>query len=494
MSGTSMSVLGILLGYIAVCILIGWYSYRRRAPGLYDFYIASGSMGPIIMAGTIAATGYSAYAILGGPGWFYNGGTSPAMSELPYIAGNVLVCLIVGSRIFKAGVYHKFITPADFFAKRFGEKWITRFVVGLVICFLASIFYVSAQLIGSTYVVTGLSGGELDFLPIVIVMAITLAVYVALGGFRAVAYTDFIQAIMMTIMIIGFAIVAYREFGGVHQLWATAIERRPSIMTLDTGHPWFLSKGMVCFLGPMMFPHLWVRLYANRSLEGLRSMAIGGCIAGVLVVILSYTTIGAVTSATFPDIATAPGPADQLPVFWALGRFGPILGAVLFTGAMAAAFSTADSILLMVSSSFSRDIFGLFNWPKTEKNQLAVARLLIVAIIGVSLIGGLFAKGTGLMKMVLSFTYPGYYMLMPITLCALFWKRANKYGLMAGLVTRTIISLLVIAKVIPTMGTYSGFIGISVCAVVLVVVSLLTPAPSEQQLSEFFVEQGKITT
>ena len=492
-SSTSSAILGIIFGYVALCIFIGWFAYRKRGAGIRDFYVASGSIGPVIMAGTIAATGYSAYAVLGGPGWAYTGGVGPPMSELPYMFGNVLVCLVVGARIFKAGVYHEFITPADFFAKRFREEWITRIIVGFVICFLGSIFYISAQLIGSTYVITGLSGGELKYLPILIVMAITLVVYVALGGFRAVAYTDFMQAVMMTLLIVGMAIVAIKDFGGVSQLWASAIDKHPAIMTLDTPHRWFVTYGLMAFLGPMMFPHLWVRLYANRSLEGLRSMAIGGLMAGVLVVIFSYTTMGATISATFPDAATAPGPADQLPVFWALGRFGPILGAVLFTGAMAAAFSTADSILLMVSSSFSKDILGLFNWPKTEKNQMATARFLIVAVIGISLIGGLNPQ-MGLIKMVMSLTYPLYYMLMPVTLLGLFWRKTNKYGVGAGLITGATITLLVIAGVIPTYGFFNGFIGICTCAVVIVVVSLLTPSPSKQELSKFFIEQSKVTT
>lgn len=490
-SGTSTAILVIIFGYIAVCIFIGWFAYRRRGAGIRDFYVASGSIGPVIMAGTIAATGYSAYAILGGPGWAYTGGIGPPMSELPYMFGNVLVCLIVGSRIYKAAVYHKFVTPADFFAKRFGEKWVTRIIVGFIISFLGSIFYISIQLIGSTYVVTGLSGGELGYLPILFVMAVTLVVYISLGGFRAVAYTDFIQVIMMTALLVGAAIVATRDFGGTHQLWATAIERHPAIVALDTPRIWFVTCGVLAFLGPITFPHLWIRLYANRSLEGLRAMALGGLLAGVLVVIFGYTTMGAVISATFPDAATAPGPADQLPVFWALGRFGPIWGAALFTGAMAAAFSTADSILLMVSSTFSKDILGLFDWPKTEKNQMTVARFLIVVVIAISLIGGLNPQ-MGLIKTVMSLTYPLYYMLMPVTLLGLFWRRANKYGVGAGLVTGAIITLLVIAGVIPNYGTFNGFIGICTCTVLIVVVSLLTSPPSKQQLGEFFVEQGKV--
>ena len=484
-SRISVAILAIIFGYIFVCVFIGWLAHRRSGRGVRDFYVASGTLGPFIMAGTVAATGYSAYAVLGGPGWFYSAGLAPAFFEMAYVSGSTIGIIFVGSRIYKAGVYHKFITPADLIAKRFNDRWVTRIVVGLFITILFSIFYISAQLIGCTYVITGLSGGELPYIPILLIMALAVMVYIIMGGMRAVAYTDFLQFIMMIILVGGLFVLTCRDFGGLHQIWDTAIKIHPSLT--ETGYPriYWVTAAMSCMLASLAFPHVWNRCYANRGLNGIGAMAIGNVFIAAFVIILGYTTMGAAISAEFPNPATAPGPGDQLTVFYTLGLLGPVLGALMFTGAMAAAFSTADSILLTVASSFSQDILGLFGWPKTERNQLLAARILIAVLLGTAILGGLHPT-MPLIKMVTTLTYPGYMLLVPIALIGIFWRRANRYGILSALVGGMIVCLLITVKVIPTYGTYEGFFGVILAAVLLVVVSLLTPAPSKQQIEEFY--------
>ena len=487
MSPGSLVVLAIIIVYLALCLWMGYIAYKKGADTTQDYFIAAGTMPPFIMMATFVATQFSSYTFLGGAGYFFSDNIMPGMSELIIIVMSPL-SLIFAIRIYKAAYYHKMTTVADLISARFNSRASVVFsaiVLGLLVSLAFSVFYVSIQLIGSAYTLSGLTGGELKYLPILIFFTIIMAIYTSLGGFRAVAYTDAMQLVMcfFFLSILGFVVVGH--YGGLNSLFEQAIAARPEAFVIKENINYLGIVAPVVFIGYLYMPHMTVRLYSTKNLKGVMYMIVGCALAGTIMLVFVSPITGSAISVFAPKGIEGVS-NDQLLVQWCLHHLGPVVSAILLSGAIAASFSTADSLLLMGASVIVNDIcIKTFQVNWDAKKTMLISRITVITMIALAFIGALNPQ-LGIMRMMLKLTFPSYTVLVPCVV-AIFWRKANAKGIITGLVLGSIAAIAqALGFVSPPFGVYSLFYNVIITSLGIVIVSIATGGPSENESLEVF--------
>jgi sodium/proline symporter len=172
-----------------------------------------------------------------------------------------------------------------------------------------------------------------------------------------------------------------------------------------------------------------------------------------------------------------------------------IVAGVIIAGILAATMSTSDSQLLAAASAVSQNIVREFFGKKlSQKASMVVARCAVIAI---SVVAVIWAKDEGSVFEIVSFAWAGFGAAFgPVVLFALFWKRTNKWGALAGMVvggSMIFIWKYVIAKLGGVFAIYELLPAFILASIAIVVVSLLTKAPEKEIVEDFeAVKSGKV--
>ena len=177
------------------------------------------------------------------------------------------------------------------------------------------------------------------------------------------------------------------------------------------------------------------------------------------------------------------------------GAVFAILAGIILAGILAATMSTSDSQLLAAASAVSQNIVKeFFGKTLSQKTSMLVARLTVVVI---AIVGVIWAKDEGSVFEIVSFAWAGFGAAFgPVVLFALFWKRTNKWGALAGMVSGGVMIFVwkyVIAKLGGVFAIYELLPAFVIACVAIVVVSLITKAPEKEIIKDFeAVKSGKV--
>ena len=249
-------------------------------------------------------------------------------------------------------------------------------------------------------------------------------------------------------------------------------------------------------LGYFGMPHILLRFMAIRDKNEVR---ISRRIASIWVFISMFVAmfigfIGRTLSANgFLRVFEGNSDAETLVVEMANkmsehGVFLILMAGLIFSGILACTMSTSDSQLLAASSSMSENILGgVFGMKLSDKQKMFTARLVVILIAVLGIIIA-WDPNSSVFRVV-SFAWAGFGATFgPVMLAALFWKRTNRYGAIAGMAAGAVMVFLwkfVIAKLSPVLAIYELLPTFIVAAIVIVAVSLATPAPEAEIVEEF---------
>ena len=339
-----------------------------------------------------------------------------------------------------------------------------------------------------------------------IISAVVIVGYTTLGGFLAASTTDFIQSIVMTIAIIVVLGYGINVAGGMDVVIANAQEL-PGYLDLTKGYNIATGEAasygfipivstLAWGLGYFGMPHILLRFMAIKD---TKKLTLSRRVATIWVVISLFvaTMIGIVSLSVsrvgvIPTFTTS-GESETVIVKIAQaisthGILPAIVAGIILAGILAATMSTADSQLLAASSSVSQNIMNdVFGIKMSQKMQMIVARVtvLIIAMIGIVLA----RDPQSSVFNIVSFAWAGFGAAFgPVVLFALFWKRSNKWGALAGMVSGGAMVFIWKYLVRPIGGAwdiYELLPAFIVASIMIVVVSLLTKAPSEEIVKEF---------
>ena len=500
---TALIILLTMAAYLAWVVAIG-FKFSKKNKDTDDFYLGGRKLGPFVTAMSAEASDMSSWLLLGLPGVAYLAGLPEACwTAIGLAVGTYFNWLIVAKRIRRYSIKLDAITVPEFFTKRYRDtKHILQFVAALIVV----VFFVPYT--GSGFAACGKLFSSLfgmDYHVAMIVSALVIAVYTTLGGFLAASTTDFIQSIVMTIAIVVVFGFGVSVAGGWDAVMANA-QALPGYLSLVQGYDvttgtaatysgLSIASTLAWGLGYFGMPHILLRFMAARKEEEL---TLSRRIASVWVVIsmavavligivgLGMSKVGAIETLSGTNSETVLVKIAQL--LASKGWFFAIVAGVILAGALAATMSTADSQLLAAASGVTEDILtAKFGLKLDAKKQMIVARASVIAI---SLIGIIVAwnPDSSVFKIV-SFAWAGFGATFgPIVLLALFWKRSNLQGAIAGMISGGAVVFIwkfVVAKLGGVFAIYELLPAFIVAIVVNVIVSLATKAPSKEITDEF---------
>ena len=469
-----------------------------------DFYLGGRKLGPFVTAMSAEASDMSSWLLMGLPGVAYLSGVCDAFwTALGLALGTWVNWLIVSKRIRNYSQKINAITIPDFFSKRYGdEKNILTCIAAIVIV----VFFIPYT--GSGFAACGKlfhSLFDIDYHVAMIVFACIIVAYTTLGGFLAASKTDFVQSIVMTVALITVLVYGFHAAGGVDAVFDHAKELSGYLSVtkmhdavnqtgIDYGFLTIIST-MAWGLGYFGMPHVLLRFMA---IDDPKKLKLSRRIATVWVVIsmsvavvigivgLGVSRAGKIVTLTGSDSETIIVKiADILSKH---NIFTAIVAGVILAGILAATMSTADSQLLAASSSISENFMAEFLKIKMDtKKSVIYARVTVVII---SIIAVFIAwDPTSSVFQIVSFAWAGFGAAFgPVMLLALFWRRSNKYGAIAGMLSGGVMVFVWKYAIRPMGGAwdiYELLPAFLIAFVINMLVSLATKAPDQMITDEF---------
>ena len=511
-------ILVVMLCYMLMIILIGVLFARRSQQSSENYFLGGRTLGPWVSAMSAEASDMSGYLLMGVPGLAYWCGLADAgWTAIGLALGTYLNWLLVSRRLRSYSVAAgNAITVPDFLSNRFHEK--KKVILSVSAVFILIFFTVYAA---SCFVTCGKLFAGLFNMPYHTMMLIGAAfvlLYTILGGFLAESVSDFLQAMVMVAALLCVLIVGVKNAGGLRAV----IENARSIPgflsltalaspTLDANGVQLAKEGAAVFgnaqgygflkilstlswgLGYFGMPQVLLRFMAiRRGSELTRSRRIAT--VWVVISLAAAVFIGLMGRALLPAdpaLATQSGSEN---VFAQLAKlmFHPVLAGLVTAGILAATISSSDSYLLIASSAVSKNIYGgIIKKNASDKQVMRLSRLVVLAI---TLLGLVIAwDENSVIFQVVSFAWAGFGATFgPLMLFSLFWKRTTRAGAIAGMVgggAMVFIWKLLIKPLGGLLGIYELLPAFLFSALLIGVVSLLTPAPSAEIQAEF--EQAK---
>ncbi len=460
-----------LVAYLGVLGMLGIRARRaRRNESLGDFYLAGRNLGPVVLLFTLYATQYSGNTLVGYPGEAYRIGF-PWVMSVGFMLAIVVVYLVIAPRLRAASETHRFVTPADWLEHRFGSPALT--LTANLLMAAAILNYLLAQLMAMGHVAAGLSGGAIPFAAGVLVLAGAILGYELLGGLRAVAWTDCLQGILLAIGLFGILAAAAisGETLGDATRWILAHQPEKALAPdAATRTTWISTILLIGFSGAV-YPQAIQRIFAARSTRSLRqAIAVLGFLP-----FLTTLPVFLVGILALPRLSNLSGiAADQvLPALlrdWSSGSPAMFLMSVLtVVGVVAAIMSTADSVLLTLSSMLAKDFAApalrRFGTSPDEARLTRLGKLfsllIMAALVTLALTPRISLWGLLELKMEL------LVQVAPAFVLGLTWRRTSPRAVLLGLLAGTALAAgLTLAGYGRPGGVHAGLLGVFLNAII----------------------------
>ena len=509
MSTAQIAIMATIIAYLCFVIFTGIMIGRRSKKNSEGFYLGGRGMGPLVTAMSAEASDMSSWLLMGLPGVAYLSGVADASwTAIGLAVGTYLNFLLVAKRLRRYSVQIDAITIPSFISKRYGEKKPVIMCIASLAILIFFVPYVASGLAAIGKLFNSLFGW--DYMMAVIIGTIVIISYTSVGGFSAVATMDLIQSVIMSVALIVITVFGINQAGGLDVVVENA-KALPGYLSFTeihdvasgTAKPYgimSIASMMAWGLGYFGMPHILVRFMAIRD---EKELDLSRRIAAVWVVISMTVAvcIGMIgySVSKVGNIPVLEGSASETVIVQisnllsTFGLFPAIVAGCILAGILAATMSTADSQLLAASSAFSenllQDVFGI---KLTAKQTMLVARLTVIAIAVIAVF--LARDPNSSVFQIVSFAWAGFGASFgPAMLCALFWKRSNRQGILAGMAAGAIMVFIwkfLIRPMGGVLGIYELLPAFLFGLIVIVVVSLITPEP-EKEIQDAFDQYNK---
>ncbi len=430
--GASGAIIGVLVFYFAILIGIGWWA-SRESRSVSGFYVAGKKLPSWVIAFSSNTTGESGWLLLGLTGMGYLVGFHALWIVLGEVIGVALAWSLVARPFKEFTDRYDAITVPDYLADRFRDRTHAIRIVSAVIIFSMVWAYTSAQLTASgkafsSFLGTSYEGG-------VLIGAAVIFLYTSIGGFKAVAYSDVLQGVLMFLCLLVLPIVGIQQAGGWNELMRAIGSIDPALLNPMGEHGLTVTGVMsaisfagigLAFLGA---PQLLTRFMSARNRGQIGE---GGMIAVACIIVFDIGAVltGVAGRVLFPGLAD---PETVLPMM-STELFPAIVAGVILVVVLAAIMSTVDSLLILASSAVVRDVFQKVLKPDFSDRQLSVIGRVLTIVIGLGGLAVALPESRMIFWFVL-FAWSGLASAFtPVVLCSLFWRRTTRAGALSGMI------------------------------------------------------------
>lgn len=481
--------LAILL-YLGLMVTLGVMAYYRTK-NMNDYMLGGRTIGPVVTALSAGASDMSGWLLMGLPGAMFATGLSSGWIVVGLLFGAYANWLLVAPRL-RAYTAHAgdAITIPDYFEKRFHDKSGVLRTVSAGVILIFFIMYASSGFVAGGRLFEAVFG--LEYTTGLWILAGVVIAYVFLGGFLAVSWTDVVQGMIMVIALLIVPGVALSLSGGINETLETIRTTDGSKLELFKGTTLIGIISLLAWgLGYFGQPHIIVRFMAIRNLSEMKSARRIG------MVWMTFSIIGAMVTGLF-GYAYFTQQAIELNnpenVFIQLSRdlFPGFITGLLLAALLAAIMSTISTQLLVSSSAATNDFYQRFmKRTPSDKELMLVGRIMVLAVALLAI-----ALSFGAQKSILTlvgYAWAGFGSAFgPVVLFSLLWRRMNKAGALASMLTGSIVVIAWIlvklyVKDLPfyISEMYEMIPAFLASTIALVVVSLATAEPSEAVYHEF---------
>lgn len=480
----------VFIGYFIILLGVALVFYFNGSnKNEKDYFLGGRSMGPWVTAMSAQASDMSAWLLMGLPGTILAFGFGQIWIGVGLALGTAANWIFCAKRLRKfSEASNDSITLPQYLTNRFATSSKVLQVICAVIFLIAFTVYVASAFVAGTSVFTMLFPG-ISSKTAMLVFALIIVGYTFLGGFKAVCWTDFFQGILMLIALLAIPIVVVATQDIDTGLLANVYEYTDadgSVVQCVFGESLFgaswqdIVSGLAWGLGYFGMPHIIVRFMSIEK----PSMVKKSAVVAIVWVVLSIG--GACLVAYFARMIVAEElltVGAQKTVFIVMARkfFPPAVAGFLLAAIMAASVSTADSQLLVASSSFTADMYKpLIRKNANDKETLWVGR---IAVIVLAIVAYLIASSGGsgaqaIMNMVENAWGIFGAAFGPVVILSLFWRRFNYAGACAGVLAGAAVDIIWLFCFSSTC-IYELFPGFIAGGLVAIIVTLVTKAPSE---------------
>lgn len=479
------------IGYLLVMVGVGFFAYyHTRSYG--DYILGGRSLGGLVTALSVGASDMSGWLLMGLPGAVFLSGISQSWIGIGLTIGAYTNWCIVAARL---RVYtektHNALTLPDYFSHRFEDKQnLLRIIAAFVILLFFTIYCASGVVAGARLFENTFG---MPYEQALILGAAATILYVFIGGFLAVSWTDTIQATLMCIALIVTPFAVMMDLGGFTAATERVASIDPKMLNILEGHT---ALGIVSLLawglGYFGQPHILVRFMATRSISVIPNARRVGtlwmmfCLAGAV----GVGFFGAAFFAEHKDVAGLVQENHER-VFIVLSGllFNPWIAGILMSAILAAVMSTLSCQLLVCSSTLTEDFYRTFIRRNASQRELVwVGRSMVLAVSAVAV--WLARDPNSLVLSLVSYAWAGFGAAFgPVIIMSLWWRRMTRNGALAGMVTGAITVL--VWNHYAWFGLYEILPGFVFAIIAIVVVSLLDKAPNER-ISKTFDEVRSI--
>ncbi len=494
-----------IIGYMLMMVGIGIFCSKKNE-NVSDFYLGGRKLGPIVTAMSAEASDMSSWLLMGLPGVAYLTGCAEAgWTAIGLAIGTYVNWLIVAKRL---RVYTQkcgnSITIPDFFSNRYRDRKNILMGIAAIIILVFFVPYTASGFAACGKLFSTLFG--INYHAAMIASAIIIIAYTSIGGFLAASTTDLIQSIVMTLALVLLVVFGVITAGGIGAVMENAGELKDYLSFTALHNPdggestsygaLPIASTLAWGLGYFGMPHILLRFMA---IEDKNKVATSRRIASIWVVISMGIAIfiGIIGNALSAEgtIKTLVGSSEAETIIMEMATFMSkhgvlmaILGGLIFSGILASTMSTSDSQLLAASSSMSENLLkGMFKVKLTDKQSMFSARAVLIVIAILSVIVA-WNPNSSVFRIV-SFAWAGFGATFgPVMLCALFWKRSNKWGALAGLVVGGIMVFVwkfLIAPIGGVWAIYELLPAFIAALAAIIIVSLATAKPEQEIIDEF---------
>ncbi len=481
-----------------------------------DFMVAGRTLPWYILVGTLLATWMGSGSLFSGAGLGYRNGLAGLWSSAGAWLGIALIYFIT-KRIRNFGK----VTVPDIFEARYGKVTAILATITTVIAYTTIVSY---QFRGGGKVLSMVSDGLVVIEDGIIITAVFAISYTVLAGMFSVVYTDVVNGMLMTIGTIGALIYLCIEVGGISEIISVAesagkwqwfgnweAERAGDVSGPIIAISFFVPTMLLLMGDANMYQRIFSAKDGGSAKKAVLFWIIGVVILESVVSMLGLTGAVAATKGIIPDLvaeaqlgltdsgvlleARQSGSESVIPAIARHAGLPLILGLLLVSTMMAIIVSTADSFLLIPATNLTRDIYLRYLNPAATEKQIILVSRILVFILG--LIAFLLVSQ---FKTILNAAFTAYNIygtsITPALLAAFLWKRATKEGAIASIVTGASVTIVwtFFLPRWPEFVDLSPFVqeltypAATLSVLALVVVSLFTPAPKNEDLNQFFDE------
>ncbi|MBQ8562844.1 MAG: sodium/proline symporter [Firmicutes bacterium] len=479
--------------YFVMIIGVGFFFFMkdRHSSDEKDYFIGGRAMGQWVTAMSAQASDMSAWLLMGLPGSIMAFGFGQMWIGIGLALGTAANWIFVAKRLRQfSKAAGDAITVPQYLSNRFATKSHTLQIICAVIFFVCFTVYVASGFVAGASVFTTVFP-SLSTETAMIIFAVAMLACTFFGGFKAVCWTDFFQGILMLVAVMAVPIVVVTTM----QLDTSALETVYSYTDAATGQVTQCSFGTGLFdsswkdiisglgwgLGYFGMPHILVRF---MSIEKPSMMKKSATVAIIWVVLSLGATclIAYFGRILLAEELLAIGAQKTVFIVFARKLFPAFIAGVLMAAIIAASMSTADSQLLVASSSFTSDIYKpILRKNASEKEILWMGRIIVVVVSVIAyFIASSKAEGAQAIMNLVENAWAGFGSAFgPTIILSLFWRRFTYKGAVAGVVTGAIVDVLWLAFLSHT-GIYEMVPGFICSFIAAVVFTLLDEEPGEE--------------